>query len=144
MYGKTTFPDEISASRLLIRQSVLHRFTYPKSICRYLQPKYVLCRPLGLGPRETLLEGPLAAHQPTPANPLAAPVTVACRGMPRAALPALGTFLGHSGAPQRPILAASSLGLYSRIWVFTLPATPRIVPRVLFLQETVLLHSRGL
>ena len=75
MLAKTTFPDEISASRLLIRQSVLHGFTYPKSIRRYLQPKYVLCRPLGLGPRETLLEGPLAAHQPTPANPLAAPVT---------------------------------------------------------------------
>ena len=109
-----------------------------------LRSGYVFAMPLGLGPRETLLEGPLAAHQPTPANPLAAPVTVACRGMPRAALPALGTFLGHSGRPQRPIFTASSLGSYSRIWVFKLPATPRIVPRVLFLQETVLLHSRGL
>ena len=144
MLAQNPFPDEISASRLLIRQSVLHRFTYPKSIRRYLQPKYVFAMPLGLGPRETPLEGPLAAHQPTPANPLAAPVTVACRGMPRAALAALGAFLGHSGAPQRPNLAASSLGLYSRIWVFLVSAAPRTVPRVLFSQETALLHPMGL
>ena len=144
MVAKTTFPDEVSASRLLIRQWGYPRFTYPKSICRYLQPKYVLCRPLGLGPRETLLEGPLAAHQPTPANPQAAPVAVACRGMSRATVAALGTFLGNFGRPQRPISAASSLGSLSRIWVFTVPATPRTVPRVRFSQETALLYPRGL